>query len=83
VAMIKQAMFLLNLRAASCHCAKQFTFQYELALLVLLCGFIGLVVLPAHRLVALFAFDVSNDMPTCRHIAFHCLGLFDVHYRRE
>ena len=47
------------------------------------CGFIGLVILPAHRLVALFALNVPYDMPASGHIALHRFSLLDIHDRGE
>lgn len=50
----------------------------ELALLVLLVGFKGLVILPANRFLALPARDVADNMATRRHVALAGLARLDV-----
>lgn len=63
--------------------AKQLTLKYKFALFVFFPGLICFVIFPADCFVALFAFDVSHDVPTCGHITFHRLSLFDIHHGRE
>jgi len=58
---------------------EQFGLKNELALLVFLTRLEGLIVLPAHRLFALLAEDVSYHMSTCCHIAFTGLARGYVH----
>lgn len=67
----------------SSYYAKQLTLKYKFAFFVFLPGLICFVIFPADCFVALFAFNVSHDMPTCSHITLHRFGLFDVHHRRE
>ena len=57
---------------------QQLGLEYELPFLVLLARLERLVVLPAHRLLALPAHDVPHDMPSRRHVAFGGFGLRDV-----
>lgn len=61
------------------HRTQQLGLEYELALLVLLARLVRLVVLPPHRLLALPAHDVPDDVPARRHVAFCGVGLRDVH----
>lgn len=68
-----------KLRNPLAHDAEQFFLQNELPLLVFLAALVGLVVLPAHGLLALSAGDVADDVATGRHAAFDGLGLGDVH----
>lgn len=58
--------------------AQQLSFQNILALLVFLRVLVGLVVLPAHRLLTLPTVDIADHMQACRHFALHSLGLGDV-----
>lgn len=57
--------------------AEQLRLEDELALLVLLGALVGLVVLPADRLLALAADDVADDVTTGRHVAL--VGFAGVH----
>jgi hypothetical protein len=52
--------------------------QRTVQVLTLLTGLISLVVLPAHRLIALFTYYVPHDMSACCHIPLHCLALPDI-----
>ena len=61
------------------HRTQQFRLQYEFAFLVLLRRLERLVVLPTHRLLALPAHYIPNDVPTRRHVAFAGVRLRDVH----
>jgi len=56
------------LKAASCHIAKQLGLQDVLSFLVLLARLKCLIILPAYRLVALSAGNISHDMSACCHI---------------
>lgn len=58
--------------------AQKLRLQNELSLLVLLTRLVCLVVLPAHRLFALFAVNVTYDVPACSHIALTRLSRCDV-----
>ena len=59
--------------------AEQLGLEDELALLVLFAGFVGLVVLPTDRFVALAASDVADNVPACRHVTFARLASRHVH----
>lgn len=61
-----------------CDCAQELRLQNKLPLLILLRTFIRLIVLPAHRLLALPAMDISNNVPACRHVTLAGLALGDV-----
>lgn len=65
------------------HRAEQLGLEYELAFLVLLARLVRLVVLPAHRLLALPAHDVAHNVPARRHVALRGVGLRDVHDAAE
>ena len=67
----------------SSNVTKQFRFEYELALLIFLACLIGLVVFPADRLVALLAFDITNNVPTRCHVSLHSICLLDVDHCSE
>jgi hypothetical protein len=58
--------------------AEQLGLQDELALLVLLAGLVGLVILPADRLLALAALDVAHYVTSGRHVALVGVGFGDV-----
>ena len=60
------------------HCTQQLRLQYELPLLVLLVLLIRLIVLPPHRLLALFAADIPHQVFSRRHVALVCGAFFDV-----
>lgn len=60
--------------------AQQLTLENELALLVLLAGLVSLVILPAYRLFALSAMDVTHDVAAGGHVPLVGLGLGDVDY---
>jgi hypothetical protein len=60
------------------HIAQKLCLENEFAFLVLLRAFIGLVVLPAHSLLALPAHDVADDMSSRRDITFVGLSGLDV-----
>ena len=47
--------------------------------LVLLTGFVSLVVLPSHRLVALLAYYIPDYMSASCHISFHRFALSGIH----
>ncbi len=55
--------------------AEQLRLQDEFTLLVLLIRFICLVILPADRLFALPAMNVTHDVPACGHVALIRLRL--------
>ena len=63
--------------------AQQFRLQDVLVLFVLLARFVCLIILPADGLVALFAYDISDDVPTGRHVSFCRLTLSNIDHRRE
>lgn len=63
--------------------AQQLGLEDELALLVLLAALVGLVVLPAHRLLALAAGDVAHDVAARGHVALAGLAHVDVDHRVE
>lgn len=63
--------------------AQQFCFQDILAFLVFLLGFISLVVLPAHDLLALSARDVTNLVLASGHEAFNGIRWDNVDNRVE
>lgn len=67
-----------NATRRSVHVAEELVLEDVLALLVLLALLIGLVVLPADRLVALLAGDVAHDVAARRHVALRGLAGFDV-----
>lgn len=56
------------LKAASCHIAKQLGLQNVLSFFVLLARLKCLIILPAYRLVALSAGNISHDVSACCHI---------------
>ena len=58
--------------------AQQLGLEDELALLVLLASLVGLVVFPAHRLLALGAVDVADNVAAGGHVALVGVGLGDV-----
>lgn len=58
--------------------AQQFGLQDVLPLLVLLRRLVRLVVLPAHRLLALTAADIPHHVAAGRHVALYGIGLRDV-----
>lgn len=58
--------------------AQQLRLEDVLPLLVELRLLIGLVVFPAHGLLALTTGDVSDDVPTRCHVAFRGLATVDV-----
>ena len=58
--------------------AQQLRLQDVFPLLILLGCFIGLVVFPAHRLLALPTCDIPHHVPPGRHIPLHGFGLRDV-----
>lgn len=60
------------------HRAQQLCLENELALLVLLAGLIGLVVLPADRLLTLATVDVADNVAAGGHVALVGLRLGDV-----
>lgn len=62
---------------------QQLSLQYVFALLVLFRRFKSLVVLPAYRLLALPAVDVTHHVPARRHVAFNGLGLRNIHHGVE
>lgn len=62
---------------------QQLSLQDVFALLVLFRRFKSLVVLPAHRLLALPAVDVTHHVPARRHVAFDRLGLRNIHHGVE
>ena len=62
----------------SVHIAKQLGLQDVLPLLVLLARLERLVVLPAHRLLALAARDVPHDVPARRHVTLAGVARRDV-----
>jgi hypothetical protein len=72
-----------NAPSSSSQCAKQLALEDKTPLLIFFACLISLVVFPADRLIALFAFDISHDVSACCHISLHCFGLFDVNYRGE
>lgn len=63
--------------------AEQLGLEDELALLVFLARLVGLVVLPADRLLALLAGDVADDVAPRRHAALRRLARVDVDDRVE
>jgi hypothetical protein len=69
--------------STSCYHAEQLTLENEFPFLILLRCLIGLVVLPPHCLIAVFAFDVSHDVSSRRHVPLHGFGLLDVDNSRE
>lgn len=64
--------------ARSADGAQEFSLEDELALLVLLAALVGLVVLPADRLLALAARDVAHDVAARGHVALAGLARLDV-----
>lgn len=60
------------------NCAEQLCLEDELALFVLLAGFVSLVVFPADCLLALPAVNVAYDMSARRHVALVWIRLGDV-----
>jgi hypothetical protein len=58
--------------------AEQLRLQDELSFLVLLARLVGLVVLPADRLLALAALDVAHYVTARGHVALVRVGLGDV-----
>ena len=50
------------------HTRDELTLEDELALLVFLAGLVGLVVLPADRLLALSAVYIAHDVAARRHV---------------
>jgi hypothetical protein len=60
--------------------AEQLGFEDELALLVLFAALVGLVVLPAYRLLALPTRDVAHDMSPRRHVTLARFARIDVHH---
>lgn len=65
-------------RARSGDVTQELGLEDELALLVLLGSLVGLVVLPAHRLLALAAGDVADDVAAGGHVALRGLASVDV-----
>lgn len=65
------------------HIGKQLGLQNELALLVLLVGLIGSIVLPSDHLLALAAVDVPDDVAARRHVALAGFTGLDVDDRVE
>jgi hypothetical protein len=63
--------------------AEQLGLEDELALLVLLGILVGLVVLPADRVLALPAGDVAHNVPARCHVALARLARLDVDDRVE
>ena len=63
--------------------AQELRLQDKLALLVLLARLVGLVVLPAHRVVALAACYIAHDVAAGGHVAFGGLAGRDVHHGSE
>lgn len=73
----------LSSRFSSIDIAEEFCLEDELSLLVFFRGFIGLVVLPSHRLLALLAAYVSHYVSSSRHVTISCLAGDDVDYAVE
>lgn len=65
------------------HIGKQLGLQNELALLVLLAGLIGSIVLPSDHLLALTAVDVPDDVAARRHVALAGVTGLDIDDRVE
>ncbi len=63
--------------------AQQLGLEDELALLVLLGALERLIVLPPHRLLALAAHDVADNVAARRHVALARLARVDVDHRIE
>ena len=57
------------------HHTQQFLFQDVLPFLVFLTWLVGFVVLPPHRLLALSASNIPNNMSPGCHATFHSIGL--------
>lgn len=53
------------------HHAQQFFFQYKFPLFILLTGLVCFVILPAHRLLALPAVNITDNMPSGGHATLH------------
>lgn len=65
------------------HSAQELRLQDKLALLVFLRRLVRLVVLPANRMLALAALDVTHHVSACRHVALHRFFLDDVDHSGE
>jgi len=64
--------------SSSVHGTKQLGLENVIPLLVFLRALIRLVVLPPHRLLALPAVDVADDVSARRHVSLDGFGLGDV-----
>lgn len=64
---------LVPLRSSLIHRAQQLCLQDEFPLLVLLSRLVGLVVLPPHRVLTLFARYIPHDVSARGHIPFRGL----------
>lgn len=60
------------------HNLQQLRLQNELSLLILLARLVSLVIFPPDCLIALSAYNVTDDVPPCRHVPFLGFGRFDV-----
>lgn len=65
------------------HHTQQLLFQDKLPFLILLTRLVCLVVLPSHRLLALSACDIPNDMSPGSHATLHGFGLRDIDHGVE
>lgn len=77
-AFVHSLVYCLAARVGSIYNLQQLRLQYELALLILLALLVRFVVLPTHSLIALLAYNVSDDMSAGCHVAFHGLGGLDI-----
>lgn len=68
----------LSISRPSAYNAEKLLLENELPFFVFLAAFVGLVVLPSYRILALAARDVAHDMPPCGHATLHSLGLGNV-----
>lgn len=66
------------LNHASCDITQELRLENKLSLLILLRALVCLIVLPADRLAALSAGDISNDVPACRHVTLVGFARLDI-----